>query len=507
MENRLSIEEYTTLARGIILRGHYRPGGDSGAGLRRLMMLSAPSLYPHARTPERIDVQALRYVLQRLPDRIWSVGEITVARQISPMLARDFSPVATAARRRLTYRTGPDSLVTAFRGGMSDLLDFVSALTCYQMETDKIRAMAGSRAGKPADNTGTPTVWERLDSRVDGDERNSLIHALSVQFRSGYDELKELDEMLEGRLPEFVLSSARSSGRALKVIFTDRFGLVGSYNQRAKEWASLVAEAVRERSGVHLVSSNRHSLLNLMSPWVSKLREEGKDWNSIRGLLEDPLTAEQRASSDADAGILAVRVPDDMPFCQIAPVTSSESVINMDYAFGEEGFFLLNELCQTFGDRLKSVFIMGKAGTLNGARGDVMLPSYFVKQGTGDVYAIDNCLSGSDFPEDFPFAVHSGGPMLTVDGTFMQNKDVLEYFRNNWSALGVEMEGIPYVKALTQAVLRKRIPPGVPVGVVYYASDAPLRGDTLSTPMGEAGVVPVYAASEAVLNRIRKIAQ
>ncbi|MCK7470344.1 MAG: hypothetical protein MZU95_05700 [Desulfomicrobium escambiense] len=95
--------------------------------------------------------------------------------------------------------------------------------------------------------------------------------------------------------------------------------------------------------------------------------------------------------------------------------------------------------------------------------------------------------------------------MLTVDGTFMQNRDVLEYFRDNWKALGVEMEGIPYVRALAQAVLRGRIPRGLPTGVAYYASDAPLQGDTLSIPLGDAGVVPVYAATGAVLNRIEKL--
>ncbi len=507
IENRLAIEEYTTLARGIILRGHYKPGGDSGASLRRLMTLSSPSLYPYAADPDRIDVQALRYVLQRLPDRIWAVRTFTVTRSISPMITRDFSPVITAARRRPTYLTGPDSLVTSFRGGMSDLLDFVSAITCYQIETDKMRAMAaGSRRGDQ-DSRDAVSVWDSLDSPGEGGERNSLLHRLSVEFRCGYDELKELDEILEGRLPEFVLCAVNSDSRALRVVFTDRFGLLGSYNRRAKQWAAVVDRAVEGARFVHLVSSNRHSLVNLLSPWVADLRKTGADWSGIRLVLQDPGKQKERSVADALAGIRTVDVSDDMPFCQIVGLSSSACIINIDYAFGEEGFFLFNELCETFGERLGSAFIIGKAGTLSGSRGDVMLPSYFVKQGTGDVYGFENCLSADDFPHDFPFRVLSGGPMLTVDGTFMQNRDVLEYFRSNWNALGVEMEGIPYVKALAQAVLRKRIPGGIPVGVVYYASDAPLQGDTLSVPLGEEGVIPVYAATQAVLNRIRGIVQ
>lgn len=507
MENRLAVEEFTALARGIILRGFYKPGGDSGAGLRRLMILSAPSLYPHAADPDRIDVEALRYVLQRLPDRIWEVTDFTVARSISTAVARDFTPVATAARRRPTYRTAPGSLVTSFRGGMSDLLDFISAVTCYQIETDKMRAKAAAAALKDDDSDSAASVWDRLGSPCTGQERNSLLHALSVEFRCGYDQLKELDVLLGGSLPDFVHTASRSHSRALKVTFTDRFGLVGSYNRKAKQWAGIVAGAVGNASRIHLVSSNRHSLVNLMSPWVAALRSEGRDWSHIRHILEDPGTLRERMEADAGAGILTVPVPDDMPFCQTALLSPRETVVNMDYAFGEEGFFILNELCETLGSRLAGVFIIGKAGTLVGSRGDVMLPSYFVKQGTGDVYGVENCLSPDDFPPDFPFKVHSGGPMLTVDGTFMQNADVLSYFRNNWGAIGVEMEGIPYVRALAQAVLRGRIPGGLPVGVAYYASDAPLMGDTLSVPLGDSGVEPVYAATGAVLSRIGKLGQ
>ncbi len=506
LENRLAVDEFTTLARGIILRGYYKPGGDSGAGLRRLMILSAPSLYPHAGDPDRIDVQALRYVLQRLPDRIWAFRDITVTRSISPMTARDFSPVVTAARRRPAYRTGPDSLVTTFRGGMSDLLDFISAITCYQIETDKVRAKAAS--GRRHGEAGpASTVWDTLGEPCSGDRRNSLIHALSVEFRCGYDELKELDGVMEGRLPEFVASAADSDSRDMKITFTDRFGLFGSYQGKARQWAAETASHLRDARRVHLVSSNTHSLVNLLSPWVKMHRERGTDWSGIRKLTESPEALLERTEADRKAGILTVPVPEGAPVCQVAGLPGGDAVVNMDYAFGEEGFFLFNELFEILGKRLRSVFIVGKAGTLTGDRGDVMLPSFFVKQGTGDVYGVDNCLSREDFPEDFPFRVHTGGPMLTVDGTFMQNDDVLTYFRDHWGVLGVEMEGIPYVRAVAQAVLRGRISPEVSVGVAYYASDVPLRGDTLSVPLGERGLVPVYAVTEAVLHRILSMDQ
>ena len=79
---------------------------------------------------------------------------------------------------------------------------------------------------------------------------------------------------------------------------------------------------------------------------------------------------------------------------------------------------------------------------------------------------------------------------------------MLRYFRNNWGALGVEMEGIPYARAIVQARLRGRIAKDVAVGIAYYASDAPLAGDLLSLPLGDGGIGPTYAAASAILRNI-----
>ena len=91
---------------------------------------------------------------------------------------------------------------------------------------------------------------------------------------------------------------------------------------------------------------------------------------------------------------------------------------------------------------------------------------------------------------------------ITGPGEFDQNEEVLKYFRDNWQALGVEMEGTPYARALAQATLRGRVGEQVNVGVAYYASDAPLSSDLLSVPLGAEGVGPVYAVTIAILRNI-----
>ncbi|HOZ18165.1 MAG TPA: hypothetical protein PLF04_07500 [Candidatus Fermentibacter daniensis] len=533
LEARLAIEEFETLAKGIILRGYYRPGGESGASLRKFMTISRPALYQLVEDPDRLDADALLYVLMRLPDGIWSVRQITVVREISGDVAEDFSPVETKARRRPTFRTGPDSFVTAFRGGMSDMVDFISAITCFQIEADKIRARHSAYLAKLHEDPQHVSVWRTIESgdadaqEPGGMEHLSLLHELSVEFRCGYGAIKALDSSLGGRLVEVIRSIAATGPRDLKVVFSDRFGLVGSYSARAKRWTSLLLETMRSMglSGrrVHIVSSNRHSIVNCLSPylrrhWTDLGMEGPSDYAGARTALDEPGRAQERAAEDAAGGIRSVPVPPDMPFCQIIdlgsldaslidprlapPADPSGVILNMDYAFGEEGFFIFNEMFESLGADVSSVYVMGKAGTLVGGRGDIMLPSYFVKQGSGDVYEVDNCLAPDDFEGTGCARVYSGGPMLTVSGTFLQNEGVLTYFRDNWKALGVEMEGIPYARAVKQALLRGRLGGSVRVGVVYYASDAPLSGDLLSVPLGGTGVMPAYAASLAILRSI-----
>ncbi len=533
LESRLAIEEFETLAKGIILRGYYRPGGESGSSLRKFMAISRPALYQLVDDPDRLDADALLYVLMRLPDGIWSVRQITAVRETGGELAGDFSPVETRARRRPTFRTGPDSFVTSFRGGMSDMIDFISAITCFQIEADKIRARHAAYLAKLAEDPGYFSVWNAIDDPAapgasESDPGHlSLLHEISVEFRCGYGAVKALDASLGGRLVEVVRSIAASGTRDLKVVFSDRFGLVATYSRKAKSWTSELLSAMREAGpeggSVHIVSSNRHSMVNCLSPflrrhWADLGMSGPEDYAGAREALADPGTASERLGEDEACGIRSIPVAPDMPFCQLVDLGRLDYsaldgrlagagrgrgfLVNVDYAFGEEGFFLFNEMLEMLGRSVRGVYVMGKAGTLVGGRGDIMLPSYFVKQGSGDVYDLDNRLVPADFEGTGGLRVHTGGPMLTVSGTFLQNEGVLTYFRDNWKALGVEMEGIPYARAIRHAILRERVDPGIKVGVAYYASDAPLSGDLLSVPLGGSGVAPAYAASIAILRSI-----
>lgn len=542
LDQKLAIEEFETMAKALILRGGYKPGGESGNSLKILMQKIKPSLYRFVNDPERIDLEAFHYSLRRLPDQIGTVKQITVVQRITDGVKKDFEPIKTAARRRDTFRTEDDKYVTAFRGGMTDLFDFISTITCFQIETEKIRQKYLHYLKKESDRSYSSSIWHALDKMTDDtlldleeNKKLSLLHELSIEFRTDYDTIKQLDQEINGSLLKLAKDLAHRDPDDFKIVFVESFALVGRYSTIAKEWSDRLVQFIQqqgfENRPLHIISSNTHSVINCVSPYVwEKLRELNKsesdidsdDYLKIREFLKNPEELDKKTAVEAAHGIFYLKSDGGVPDFQLIDLCRINServdprlrlnsdyiqkekpiIVNFDYAFGEQGFYIMNELCEALGSSIHSLWIIGKAGILVGKRGEIMLPSYFVEQGGGNTYAFCNGLRLADFDGLRASKIHHDGPMLTVSGTFLQNEEVLRYFMTNWNALGMEMEGIPYARAIEQNILRKRLMANVIIGVAYYASDAPLSGDTLAVPLGAEGVKPLYAISIVVLNKI-----
>ncbi|MGD1921213.1 MAG: hypothetical protein ACFCAD_21390, partial [Pleurocapsa sp.] len=184
-------------------------------------------------------------------------------------------------------------------------------------------------------------------------------------------------------------------------------------------------------------------------------------------------------------------------------------ILVMAYAFGEQAFELFDELLKPYKEKssklnLHSISVTGKAGTLVGNKGDLLLPNAHVFEGTADNYPFKNEMTKEDFP-DLEIAVHEG-VLLTVLGTSLQNSDVLEYFKiSSWNVIGLEMEGAHLQKAIQAAAkIRKSIAEDISLRYAYYASDNPLMtGSTLASgSLGKVGVKPAYAIALKFLHKI-----
>jgi hypothetical protein len=147
---------------------------------------------------------------------------------------------------------------------------------------------------------------------------------------------------------------------------------------------------------------------------------------------------------------------------------------------------------------------MGKAGILEGEKGDIMIPSAHIFEGTADNYPFKNELKKEDF-NDQGVDVYEG-TMVTVLGTSLQNKELLKFFHEStWEVIGLEMEGVHYQKAIQSASkIRNSISPEVKVRYAYYASDNPLEtGSTLASGgLGLTGVRPTYVITHQILKQI-----
>jgi hypothetical protein len=189
----------------------------------------------------------------------------------------------------------------------------------------------------------------------------------------------------------------------------------------------------------------------------------------------------------------------------VAPARPS-LIVNIDYAFGEQAEHIIANLASLFGRNLASVNVLGKAGGLRGARGDVLVATGFVEQFADQYHPVPR---GGDVDVErlrraLPDrGVHEGN-VLTVTGTLLQNRQMLHFNRLIWGCVGLEMEGSHYLRHLVESVHRGAIPSDVALRFLYYVSDLPLQHDAnLSARLRAVeGVPPLYAITREILSGI-----
>jgi hypothetical protein len=186
-------------------------------------------------------------------------------------------------------------------------------------------------------------------------------------------------------------------------------------------------------------------------------------------------------------------------------------VVNIDYPLGMAAHQILSHIGSRVGEIL-GVYIMGKAATLNGVIGDVMLPSVVHDEHSQNSYLFDNAFAAGDVVDLVYGSVLDKQKAVTVRGTFLQNPRYMDvFYREGYSV--IEMEAGPYLSAVYEMYRPKRYPDneivnlyGLPfdLGILHYASDTPLsKGRNLgAASMSYFGMDPTYAASLAILRRV-----
>ncbi|MCX6041334.1 MAG: hypothetical protein NTV69_09390, partial [Caldilinea sp.] len=160
------------------------------------------------------------------------------------------------------------------------------------------------------------------------------------------------------------------------------------------------------------------------------------------------------------------------------------------------------------------VYVLGKAATLNGRVGDVMIPNVVYDEHSQNTFLFRNCFTATDLSGLLNFGtVFDNQKAVTVRGTILQNRQFMHVFYEE-GYTDIEMESGPYLSGIYEDVYPQRYPINeivnlfinVPydIGLIHYASDTPIsrRQTLLSKSMSYFGVDATYATSIAVMRRI-----
>ncbi len=156
---------------------------------------------------------------------------------------------------------------------------------------------------------------------------------------------------------------------------------------------------------------------------------------------------------------------------------------------------------------------MGKAATLNADVGDVMIPNVVFNEHSMNTYWLDNCFDAADVQPHLVYgSAIDNQRAVTVRGTFLQNREYLEFYYQGRYTI-VEMEGGPFLDAAFEIREAGRYPMnenvsmtrlGFDLGIVHYASDTPYtQARTLGARgLSYRGMDSTYASAVAVARRI-----
>ena len=540
-ESTNAIERLYIGMRHLFNRGYYKPMGASGETLREAMLILRPEIYGTI-NEDKVELNGLLYVLERLPEGIEECRYVHLTSEEGYKNSH-FPVVIPKKRRRNCYRVDKDQMNIEITRGRSEIYDILTHLTFMYMESDKIRERI-----QEDDDDCYRRDWKKIISLrekqnlTEKEQDIAIAHLANILGRS-FNSVKKV---------YFKFGTLENPDRLIDVIYGLGIGSINEENDNLKREITF-SPVLRERIGhhihsafwayqikkrihqlnlferpIHIISSNMHSVMNrLFAEEALRKKFPDKDEMDFYVLLSNKANDNYRnevksyalkngmiSLEDNSSSHIDVQLFDTAKIQHLSTYETNDAplLLVMDYAFGEQAYEAMDELLKPFKApnetlfymNVESVSIMGKAGILEGGKGDIMIPTAHILEGTAGNYPFKNELSISDF-KNTDIDCYEGS-MITVLGTSLQNKDLLKFFHDStWSVIGLEMEGAHYQKAIQAASkIRGSVTENIKVRYAYYASDNPLEtGSTLASGgLGTSGVKPTYTITRKIINQI-----
>ena len=520
-------------------------------------MAMGSSLHPLAAS-EELDLGAFLYAVRRLPDGIAGAELVVMGQDVEALTANgipvdSWQEAEAPARRRRWYDSGGGTLAVLL-ASTSDVDDLVPTLVAFQIEWNKIRVrMRG--AGWPEAPHSPDVPPEECARELGGSAADWA--RLRGAWGAAFGERMRL------------IGQKRLSLR-IRMLGGTHTG----YARLTRRWwapvsAKLAGAGLMERP-LYFVSSNSHSLVNIVTgiardrepelvAFVEQLDDddilrqeltafrEGRSEGSWENFLyfvarlyfdeRGPEAAAERRAGEQQRGVThlrsttALRVPAQVISLSAldpgaldprlgkvdseALAASGAVIVNIDYPLGAAAYNILREVAVDR-TRLRGVYILGKAATLNADVGDVMISNVVHDEHSGSTYWLDNAFSVGDLAPDLRFGTGLDNQRtVTVKSTFLQNRSYLDfYYREAFTV--VEMETGPYCNAVYEIADADRHPTGeainfsklpIDLGIIHYASDTPYtQARTLGARgLSYYGMDSTYASSLAIIRRILRL--
>ena len=545
-ESSAAIERLYITMRHLFNRGFYKPMGVSGDTLREALLALRPEIYGNI-ADEKVELNGLLYVIERLPIGIEECRFINLTSEEGYSKSH-FKAIVPPKRRRNCYRIDEEQMNVVITRGRSDIYDILTHLTFIFIESHKIKNRVLLDEGGEVSHD-----WKKLEIAVQQtkkltqiEKEKAISHTAAILGRTFEEVLDIYDAFGSAASPDRFLHVIYWLGKlaieeivennkrtiTFSPVLRERLG----HHIHGEIWATNIKEVLKENNllgrPIHVISANMHSVMNSIFA-VPALKTKFKNQsdfviyeelsksgaNEVRDLVEAVALKQGMISLPDTSGTnIDVQIFDTAKidwnktsFPKANLGDEKPVIIVMDYAFGEQAYETIDELFKPYKKETflnaQSISIMGKAGILEGGKGDIMIPNAHINEGTADNYFFENELTAEMF-EGNDIAVFAG-PMVTVLGTSLQNRDLLKFFHEStWRAIGLEMEGAYYQKAIQSASrIRKSVPKDIKVRYAYYASDNPLEtGSTLASGgLGTSGVKPTYLITIKILEQIFNI--
>jgi hypothetical protein len=553
----LYVRTYTTLLQS--------SGAIGVSSLEPAHLTAESSLHAGAMEPKP-DLNAFLYSANRIPACIIEIQHIVLGQthrafERSGYAELDAWAIVSAPGRRRRWHWNGSDILAAYIASTSDLDDLIPSIVAYQIEWNKMHYLL-------RDN---PVARDLVLAAADGAELSP--EELAVVLNAFHFDDGDWGR-LRGVWADSFWPNLRAVARIRKRMDLRMLGgTYLGYARSARSWWRPVAETATEHvlrdRPIYFVSSNTHSIANTLSGVAYKREKELKDFirasdhSELLPELERVESGEQRASlenllyftarpffhgpdraaerrqrqaEEEEVGIrhieptgpvdVGVQLIDlsrldparfDKRLAGFDPTSSDAVIININYPLGMGAYHIMSQVGVST-DQLRGVYVLGKAATLNGRIGDIMLSDVVYDEHSGNTYWFDNCFGYEDVAPYLIFgAALDNQKAVTVRGTFLQNEGYLDfYYQGNYTV--VEMEAGPYLSALYEDVFLERYPSKdainlaplsthLDLGIIHYASDTPYtRAHTLGARgMSFFGMDSTYASTVAILQRIFRL--